>query len=277
MAHKILLLILLLFSQQAFALNVMAINVEWFWDENTPHEGRIVGIGDDKIPPPTKKEVDLEAFAIAQLILKHNVDIVGLVEVENHAVVKRIKQYLPRQWKVVFDKGRDSMTGQDVTILTRLTVNEQSITDSSPKQSYGSATNIRPSKLLAVALTDNNQQQYYVVVTHLISKRRATNDEKRTAQARSIAKLLDNKKSTYTHMIVMGDLNDELGSTTLNTLLSTDLVAISNDHNYSYVYNNRKQLIDHILVTRNLSNNSAFIDFNLGPISDHRGVMAKMR
>ena len=276
--------ILLLVTAQVCAQNrvvVMSINTEWFWDSEEPHEGS-VAIG-PRGNPPTENEVNLEAYTIARFITEQNANIVGLIEVENQNVVDKIRGYLPEQdWVTVFDKGRDSMTGQDVAILTRFSVITGTTTD------LGHLTGEhRPSKVLGVGLNVGSNR-VYVVVAHLISKR-SSNDIKRLNQASHIRNHTIDIQSSYDHTIILGDMNDTPDSPPLRRLrgldddssdfIQTAIVSVA-DPAYSYKYNNHRQLIDHILLSESLlpafdalSTGQRHRTIDLGPISDHRAVV----
>ncbi len=188
-------------------------------------------------------------------------------------MVNRIKPYLTGDWKVVFVKGRDIYTGQDVALLTRLDVIQNSATNFPNTEGSFGGVSAKPSKVLGVGLKDAAGEKYFVIVTHLTSKR-SSNDKKRAAQANAIRTVYMKNVSSYDHAVVMGDLNDDLMSEPLNQLISGGLKIISDTEDYSYVYKAKKQLIDHILVSEGLANEADFSDFSMGPISDHRGVMA---
>jgi len=262
---KVLFTLFIFISFQSFATTILSINTEFMWDSIEPHEGRAAfgAIGN----PPSAKYVELEAYSVAEIIKKYEADIVGLVEIEGENVAKKILEYLPEEYHLVFKKGRDYATGQDVAIITRYSVNSEPNNFIGIKGQYNGVEKT-PSKALGVSLK-NGSTKYYVVVAHLLSKR-GDNDDKRTAQANAISKLL---KSKTGHKIVMGDLNDVPTSTTLKELYSAGLNIID-ENEYSYIYNNKKQLIDHILVSDSLTSDAKFTSFELGPISDHRGVMA---
>ena len=264
----ILFFIALAVSLPSFATVVLSINTEFFWDSQLPHDGQIAlgAVGN----PPSKKYVQLEANAIALHILYNDADIVGLTEIEGENVAKQILNYLPKEYKLVFKKGRDNFTGQDVAIITRYDVIGEPNNFKGIKGSYNGTKKI-PSKALGIKLKSNSET-YNVVVAHLISKR-SSNDDKRAAQADSIVKYLNDKTG---HLIVMGDLNDTPSSTTLNLLVKSGLNII-NDKEYSYTYQNKKQLIDHILISDSLKLGATFKSFDLGAISDHRAVMAHLK
>ncbi len=146
-------LLLLLFSAitQAEGMGLMTINAEWFWDENPPQEGHIAfGPAGN---PPTTKQVELEAYGIAQVILRADADLVALTEVEGNTAASRILKYLPSGWSLAFDKGRDSATGQDVAILHRLSLVEGTVTDFPDAYGTYQGERKRPSKILGAALS----------------------------------------------------------------------------------------------------------------------------
>jgi len=260
--------IFILISAQVQALTVLSINTENFWDEHAPHEGRIGASIRNQI---SSAQVEAEAKSIAEVIIKHDADIVGLIEVEGLAVVKRILSYLPNEWSIAFKKGRDTYTGQDVALLTRLGVLKHTVsTFPSIKGRYG-RVNVRPSKVLGVGLVASSGERIYVAVTHLISKRR-NNDDKRAAQANAVARAVVNHGAKYRHRIVMGDLNDTPGSQTLNQLTDSGLIQVPNKRAYSYIYRNKRMLIDHILISPSLIKDARFSAFDISEFSDHRAV-----
>ena len=101
-------------------IDIFLLNTEFFFDNKEPH-GEVVG---QSVPVPTPEQYEAKARTIAELIDTHEAGIVGLVEVENRAVLEKVKSYLanPDDWQIAFDEGRDSYTGQDVAILTKFRV-----------------------------------------------------------------------------------------------------------------------------------------------------------
>lgn len=276
--------ILLFINSSSNALTVVSLNTEWLWDTVEPHEGRIVGFSEEEsIRPPSSREYVLETYAIAKTLEAVNADIVGLIEIENEEVAREINQYFDEKWSVVFLQGRDSYTGQDVAILTRLEVipnTKTTFPDITGKSMDGTITK-KPSKVLGVGLKDGDIK-YFVVVAHLISKR-GSNDKKRYAQADAIRKSVIANYDAYDHFIVLGDMNDLPSSDVLQRLKGKgdnkkDLVqpadVTGDDADYSYVYDNKKQLIDHILVDEELAEDSEFTTIPLPEaITDHRAVI----
>ncbi|TOD02127.1 hypothetical protein CGJ72_24940, partial [Vibrio parahaemolyticus] len=74
--------LLCLVCLQVQAITISTINTEWLWDYKEPHEGQVVGYEYDDIYPPTRKEYEMEVFALALVIKAIDADVVGLIEVE---------------------------------------------------------------------------------------------------------------------------------------------------------------------------------------------------
>ncbi|OMH26587.1 endonuclease/exonuclease/phosphatase family protein [Motiliproteus sp. MSK22-1] len=267
------LITLLMIAANVQALTVMSINTEWFWDEEKPHEGT-QPFG-PKGKPPSTKQVELKALALAQIINQNKADIVGLAEVEGRAVVKRIIPYLDGEWNIAFRQGRDSKTGQDVALITKLDLIAGTVTNFPDAKGVYKGRQARPTKVLGVGLRQNGQK-YFVVMTHFISKH-DKNDKKRSAQANAVARAVVKQARSYDHMIVMGDMNDTPNSVTLRQIRSAGLTLISGEDDYSYVYKGKKELIDHVLVSKSLAEGASFKSVDLGPISDHHAVVATLK
>ncbi len=268
-------------SLPANALTVMVLNAEWFWDSDKPHEGQVAKSFADF--PPSSKQVELEAYAIALHIAHQDADIVALVEVENKQVVELVRGWLGSEWHTVWKKGADTYTGQDVAILTRLDVDSDSISnlrDIGKGTSIDGTVHARPSKALSVLLADD-RRTYLVVALHLISKR-GDNDSRREAQADAIRTYVTSAARKADAVILLGDLNDTPGSNTLKILQGDDgdeprLVQSSNlhgaDDEWTYDYRGNRQLLDHILVSRLLTGPGRFFTIDLGPVSDHKAAV----
>ena len=137
-------------------IDIFLLNAEFFFDNKEPH-GEVVG---KAVPIPTAEQYEAKARTIAELIDTHKANIVGLVEVENRAVLERVKYYLasPDDWQIAFDEGRDTYTGQDVAILTKFRVVPGSVTNFPVEREVyfvdGKERDVNPSKILGVELKD---------------------------------------------------------------------------------------------------------------------------
>lgn len=265
-------------SVSVYGQTFMVFNVQWFWDEETPHEGSVVQDFDDF--PFSKRFVDLKAYAIANLIVRSGADVVGLVEVENENALDRIRDYLPDEWESVFKKGRDTFTGQDVALLTRLSVERDTITTFDEINGRYRGTTKRPSKVLGVGL-ESDGTTFFVINAHLLSKRRnsLSKDRKRAAQANAVFQAAEQHYGSYDHVVVMGDLNDVPGSAPLKELRglngSGDLKLVQTAPTDGSVISIKKynEVIDHILLTESLAAAcSSLQQVNSGPISDHNAM-----
>jgi endonuclease/exonuclease/phosphatase family metal-dependent hydrolase len=268
----------------------MSINTEFFWDELEPHEGNAAlgAIGN----PPTKREVELKAWAIAHIIADANADVVALVEVENRDVAERIIGHLGNEWSVGFSQGRDTATGQDVALLTKHSIVSGS--ETSFPDIFGNApgaVNVRPSKVLGVDV-EIDGEDYLFVVAHFLSKRSSANDARRHAQADAVRLAVLGRMGSVDHVVIMGDLNDTPGSDPLNRIqgfddnqpdfIQTARVGGSNP-SFSFIFNNNPELIDHILLSPSLESafqaipsNQRHKNVDIGPVSDHFPVIVKI-
>lgn len=267
--------VLLLIAVEVSALSVMEINTEFLWDNSLPHEGQLVGT---KIDAPTLAQYESEVSYFASLIEENKADIVTLVEIEGCHVAGHLRDVLNTHragWNLACKKGRDSYTGQDVAILTRLEIRENTISSLDDFYSMLGSKRIRPSKVLSVIAVDaESNESYLLIAAHLVSKR-SNNDAKRNAQAKAInsARLFMVEAHSPTHTIVMGDLNDVDGSDTLETLKSEVLVSPAGTEDCSYTYQNKCNLIDHILVTETLGGGDFSTIDVPDSFSDHKTII----
>ena len=153
-------------------IDIFLLNTEFFFDAEEPH-GEVIG---KSVPVPTAEQYEAKAKTIAEVIDTHKANIVGLVEVENQAVVEKVKSYLadPDDWQIAFDEGRDTYTGQDVALLTKFRIVPGSTTNfPNEHETYfveDQEYDVNPSKILGVELKIDNQP-FYVLIAHLISRR----------------------------------------------------------------------------------------------------------
>jgi len=270
-------LILIITSSNVYSLGVMVLNTEFLWDDVQPHNGNLIG---SKKPVPTAADYQREISFYAQLINDQKVNIVGLVEIEGCHIANALAAMISKQksWYVACTRSRDTFTGQHVAILSTLPLIESSIT-SFPDISYQlKGKSVRPSKVVGVVTKSKNGHQFIVITAHLISKR-GNNDAKRQAQAAAIARSRDSLQQQYpkAHAIIMGDLNDVMGSKTLSTIVrgrgNNSLVSPSTSSDCSYVYRGKCSLIDHILISPSLSGGKLETVKMPSSISDHRAVV----
>ena len=274
-------------------IDIFLLNTEFFFDSEEPH-GQVVG---KSVPVPTAEQYEAKARTIAELIDTHGVNIVGLVEVENRAVLEKVKSYLadPDDWQIAFDEGRDTYTGQDVAILTKFRVVPGSETNFPEEREVffvdDQERDVNPSKILGVELKIDNQP-FYVLITHLIS-RRSSNDAKRLAQATVVRRQAVKGMMEGKNVIVMGDMNDTPATPVINLLRGFDDIwgdflqtanTVEADNRYTYIYNGQKNLLDHILLSPSLRNEFRHVEegkrceiIDVGELSDHHAILARLR
>ena len=274
-------------------VDICLLNTEFFFDPLEPH-GRVVGTS---IDIPSEAEYRAEAKAIATLIDRYQADLVGLTEVENRACVELVRSYLRRgnEWQVVFKKGRDTYTGQDVAVLSKFPVKESSIT-TFPDQRVtyidrGESKSVRPSKILGCELRIASEP-VYLVIAHLISKR-SNNDAKRLGQATVVRRQAIRALTNNQNVIVIGDFNDTPNTPVLRQLRGlsdewADFVqtaeSVPLEDRYTYIYQDNRYLIDHILISPSLQDeflNTPATDrcqiFDSDGLSDHRGMIVRLQ
>ena len=274
-------------------IDIFLLNTEFFFDNKEPH-GEVVG---KSVPVPTPEEYEAKAKAIAEIIDTHKANIVGLVEVENRAVLEKVKSYLanPDDWQIAFDEGRDTYTGQDVAILTKFRIVPGSATNfPNEREVYfvgDQERDVNPSKFLGVELKIDNQP-FYVLITHLIS-RRGSNDPKRLAQANVVRRQAVKAMIADKNVIVMGDMNDTPATPVIKRLRGFDDIwgdflqtanAVEVEDRYTYIYKDQENLLDHILISPSLRNEFRNVEkakrceiIDVSELSDHRAILARLR
>ena len=274
-------------------IDIFLLNTEFFFDYEEPH-GEVVG---KSVPVPTAEQYEAKAKTIAELIDTHRANIVGLVEVENRAVLEKVKSYLanPDDWHIAFDEGRDTYTGQDVALLTKFRIVRGSVTNFPEEREIYFVDNqehdVNPSKILGVELKIDNQP-FYVLITHLIS-RRNPRDAKRLAQATVVRRQAVKGLMADKNVIVMGDMNDTPTTPVINRLRGFDDIwgdflqtanAVEAKERYTYVHEGQKNLLDHILISPSLRNEFRNVEegkrceiIDVSGLSDHRAILARLR
>ena len=274
-------------------IDIFLLNTEFFFDNKEPH-GEVVG---KSVPVPTAEQYEAKAKTIAELIDTHKANIVGLIEVENRAVLEKVKYYLanPDDWQIAFDEGRDTYTGQDVALLTKFRIVPGSATNfPNEREVYfvdGQERDVNPSKFLGVELKIDNQP-FYVLITHLVS-RRESNDSKRLAQATVVRRQAVKGLLADKNVIVMGDLNDTPATPVINRLRGFDDIwgdflqtanTVEADNRYTYIHEGQKNLLDHILISpslrdefRNVEEGKQCEIIDVGGLSDHHAILARLR
>ena len=274
-------------------IDIFLLNTEFFFDNKEPH-GEVVG---KAVPVPTAEQYEAKAKAVAELIDTHKANIVGLVEVENRAVLEKVKYYLasPDDWQIAFDEGRDTYTGQDVALLTKFRVVRGSATNFPDEREIyfvdGQERDVNPSKILGVELRIDNQP-FYVLVTHFVS-RRESNDPKRLAQATVVRRQAVKELMADKNVILMGSMNDTPATPVINRLRGFDDIwgnflqtanTVEAGNRYTHIHEGQKNLLDHILISSSLRDEFRNVEegkqceiIDVSGLSDHRAIQARLR
>lgn len=274
-------------------IDIFLLNTGFFFDNEEPH-GAVVG---KSVPVPTAEQYEAKAKTIAELIDAYETNLVGLIEVENRAVLEKVKSYLanPADWQIAFDEGRDTYTGQDVAILTKFRIVPGSVTNFPDEREVffvnDQEYDVNPSKILGVELKVDNQP-FYVLITHLIS-RHSLRDAKRLAQATVVRRQAVKGLMADKNVIVMGDMNDTPATPVVNRLRGFDDIwgdflqtanAVEAEERYTYIYEDQKNLLDHILISPSLRNEFRNVEkgkrceiIDVSGLSDHRAILARLR
>ena len=98
-------------------LKIMTYNAEFLWDGVEPEEGNA-----DFPWKGDQKQAEARMKKIAKVIKKNDPDLVNLVEVENlDALTTLNDKYLSGEgYQPYFVKGKDTATGQDVALLSKI-------------------------------------------------------------------------------------------------------------------------------------------------------------
>ncbi|MEP0766262.1 MAG: hypothetical protein HRF45_06950 [Fimbriimonadia bacterium] len=293
------------------SLVLMALNAEWLWDGLPPEEGR-VEFGDRRGSPHKSAE---HMKAIAAIIAKADADIVLLCEVENLKALEMLNdRYLQgKGYRAFLVDGKDTHTGQDVGLLTRLDPIGDRISRDDRKGRSG-ATSKGVSKNL-IARFESQGSKIAVIGVHFLAepmnRERKAEREAQADAVRGIAR--DLWKDGY-QVIVMGDLNDfdgaedsldKRGSRPITNVLktirdldpddSTDDLLNASAHlpqelRYTCFFDRNKDgeidadtefdAIDHILLSRPLYHRirdvRIFHDHDPTKVTDHFPIVVKL-
>ncbi len=187
-------------------LKIMTFNAEFLWDGVQPEEGR------DTINFPWKGDpvkAERHMNNIGKIIIQNNPDIINLVEVENEDSLNLLNnKFLQGMgYKAYFAKGKDSFTGQDMGLLTRVDPIEKRIVyDNRAIDFNGLSKSV--SKNYTAKFNINNIK-ISLLGFHLLSRPDdSSRKAKRESQANSILSMaMDLQKENY-KVILLGDFND---------------------------------------------------------------------
>lgn len=201
-------LVILLFITSAFAqdmrpdkseLRIMSWNVRFMWDGVPPEEGRIVS--------KTPEEAQAHMQAIAREIKQYSPDMVNLVEVENKAALKALNSLLQGQgYEAHLKKGIDTYTGQDVGLLSRLSLQFPIDRYAAKGQSGDVQKSVSKNYY---ALFEIGDLKLALISLHFLSVPTDSRKlHKRQAQASAMAQLANQLIGHGYEVVMLGDFND---------------------------------------------------------------------
>lgn len=192
-------------------------------------------------------------------------DIVALCEVEGSAALRQFRSDQLSTQKLKYDliiDGNDPR-GIDVAYLSRLPF-ENIRTNIHAKRTPSSKKKLFSRDCLEAEFMLPSGESLWILQNHLLSKLRASNDERRGHQAQGIADILSTKFDLKTDLVIVsGDLNDDIENAPMAPLANTpdlhnalDAVGIPKGDQWTYYYGreNEKNRIDYILVSTPLKN-----------------------
>jgi exonuclease III len=189
------------------ALRIMTLNPRWLWDGWFPEAGSVSfpWKGD-----PSQAAAHMEA--VAQVVRDANVDIVCLQEVEDWATLLAFNGKLAGMGYVpYFLPGTDTVTGQNVAILTRVDPEGALVLRDKDRARLGSIeTDVAKN---VVGLFTIGDIRFALINLHLTaSPTDPASAAKRDVEATAILALMVHLRRQGYSLVVLGDLNDYDGS-----------------------------------------------------------------
>lgn len=185
-------------------LVIMTLNAEFLWDGVAPEEGQA-----DFPWKFSQIEAEEHMQEIAQIIIQNNPDIVNLVEVENlNALTTFNNNFLDgRGYRPYLSNGKDTYTGQDMALLTRIDPEGNAIErDDRNGQSGSVRKSVSKNYYTTISLGNN---KLFIIGLHLLA-RPLQEDRRlaREAQADAIRSIALEKQCQNCSLVIMGDFND---------------------------------------------------------------------
>ena len=228
----IFMVVTVLFSEAAFAedrrqdpsqLVIMTLNAEFLWDGVSPEEGRV-----DFQWKNSKSEAEAHMQDVAEIIIQSDPDMVNLVEVENQQALQTFNQNFlaGRGYEPYLIKGKDTFTGQDVALLTRIDPEDNQIHRYNEKGQSGTVSK-SVSKNYFSKFSINGESVALVGLHFLAFPNRSDRRFKREAQADAIRDLGVSLQDEGFSLVILGDFNDYDGeSDSLDHIDSTPITNV---------------------------------------------------
>lgn len=272
-------IVMLMVNSLCFAdIRAMTINTEWLW---TPFDKKVDG-SLKHLKDMSEADYLAEISFYSQQIQAKNIDVVSLSEIENEQVANEIVRKLGSEWAVYFKQGRDTATGQDVAIISRLPYVSGSLTDFDFPAGFiaGEGKAKKLTKVVGAQFWINkgsDKQKLGVITAHLLSKRnenkhKAKNREK---QALGLKLAIEKYRAETNALLVLGDFNDQLKSSSLAIIIDQKLSTYKDCGNFlaeTNVKESKRWLrhIDHLLYSG--LNCTAQYKLDLQSFSDHPAI-----
>lgn len=184
------------------SLKIMTFNCEFMWDGVEPEEGKI-----EFEHKGNQELAEKHMSELAKVIKRNNPDIVNLIETEGLAAVNTLNtKFLSGQgYKVYLAEGKDSYTGQDVALLSRIDLIDFGRYN---EKGFSGMTGKTVSKNYFGLLTFKNTK-IALIGLHFLSRPTAKDRiSKRQAQATAIKNLAMSLDHLGYNLVLMGDYND---------------------------------------------------------------------
>lgn len=192
-------------------LLLMTFNAEFLWDGIVPEDGS----EQVQFPWRGSPQGALEHMQeIAEVIIEHDPDIVNLIEVENLDALNLFNQRFlsGRGYKPYLVDGKDTFTGQDVALLTRIDPLDERIYFY-PQEGRSGNIQRGVTKNYYARFVINGRRIALIGVHFLANPGNRGRMHDRQAQADAIKNLAIQLHSEGYRPIVLGDLNDYDGDT----------------------------------------------------------------
>jgi exonuclease III len=293
------------------SITIMTFNTEFMWDGVEPEQGNV-----EFEWKGNQELAEAKMAKIAEIIRRANPDILNLVEVENLDALETLnRKFLSGMgYTAYLVEGRDSYTGQDVGLLTRIPPEGSEIQPDFRKGSSGGVDKV-VSKNYKARFTIGATKLALIGLHFLAQPDREDRRFDRQAQADAIRQMAVEQQAAGYLPVVLGDFNDYDGEANSQDVqkdvpitfvvsaiksmdpenLDDDLVNVSSfipqKERYTAFWdrNNNGRVdpdreftsIDHILISNKLAGKveRAWIPHDHDPlqVSDHFPVVVKLR
>ncbi|MCP5050212.1 MAG: hypothetical protein GY940_23805 [bacterium] len=189
-------------------LVIMTLNAEFLWDGVAPEDGRV------NFPwRNSQTEAEEHMRDVARLIIQSNPDIINLVEVEGKEALDRFNSHFlaGRGYRAYFIKGKDSFTGQDVILLTRVDPENKKIERYDKKGKSGNVSkSVSKNYFAKFKIKDT---KFALIGLHLLARPGSSGRKlKRQAQADAMLNLALELNHEGYEIVMAGDFNDYDGA-----------------------------------------------------------------